>query len=61
MSGMAANGIANCGDTVNEPHKTFDTILVLDFGYTRVATRPRLHTWAALHWLTLHTGRSIPI
>ena len=25
--------MATNGETVNEPHKTFDTILVLDFGY----------------------------
>ena len=29
---MATNGQVN-GAAVNEPHKSFDTILVLDFGY----------------------------
>lgn len=31
-SEMATNGEVN-GIAVNEPHKSFDTILVLDFGY----------------------------
>jgi hypothetical protein len=30
---MTANGDVNGMAAVNEPHKSFDTILVLDFGY----------------------------
>jgi hypothetical protein len=34
---MATNGETN-GAAVNEPHKSFDTILVLDFGYAPATT-----------------------
>lgn len=32
------------GEAVNEPHKTFDTILVLDFGYAVLLAVSLVHS-----------------